>query len=121
MDLRIICWCVLRRRAKHSPPCTAPAVQTCILRAWPIGRKPWLVAPAMNTAMWEHPLTGKHLGVVQQELQGRVVPPKGSSTLACGDTGAGAMATVQDIVQAVQLVEEEHGSASAAQAAATAE
>jgi len=29
---------------------------TCIARAWDVSR-PLLVAPAMNTAMWEHPLT----------------------------------------------------------------
>jgi hypothetical protein len=29
---------------------------TCVARAWEVGRKPVVVAPAMNTAMWEHPL-----------------------------------------------------------------
>lgn len=31
---------------------------TCTVRAWAAGR-PLLVAPAMNTAMWEHPFTAR--------------------------------------------------------------
>jgi phosphopantothenoylcysteine decarboxylase len=36
---------------------------TSICRAWEINnpKKKFIVAPAMNTAMWEHPLTGKVL------------------------------------------------------------
>src|SRR5437899_3457929 len=33
---------------------------TCVWRAWDQTR-PVLLAPAMNTLMWEHPLTGRHL------------------------------------------------------------
>ena len=59
------------------------------------------VAPAMNTLMWESPLTLQHLTALTK-LGGRVIDPV-SKTLACGDTGAGAMAAVQDIAQRVQL------------------
>ena len=34
---------------------------TCVLRAWD-WRKPLVVAPAMNTMMYEHPVTHEHLG-----------------------------------------------------------
>src|SRR5213078_3318118 len=34
---------------------------TCVWRAWDPER-PTLLAPAMNTLMWEHPLTTRHLG-----------------------------------------------------------
>mgnify|MGYP005992002333 CR=1 FL=1 len=84
--------------------CVVSPVQTCIMRAWPVGRKPWLVAPAMNTAMWEHPLTTKQCAVLCDELSASLIPPKGSSTLACGDTGAGAMAGVDTILQAVSEI-----------------
>ncbi|KAI9351509.1 flavoprotein [Obelidium mucronatum] len=57
---------------------------TCILRAWDV-KKPVLLAPAMNTAMWNHPLTARHL----------------ETLLACGDLGIGAMAEVQDIVNSI--------------------
>src|SRR5205085_10485109 len=33
---------------------------TCVWRAWEPAR-PVVLAPAMNTLMWEHPLTGRHL------------------------------------------------------------
>src|SRR5262249_57678031 len=32
---------------------------TCVWRAWEPSR-PAVLAPAMNTLMWEHPLTGRH-------------------------------------------------------------
>eukprot|EP01006_Ploeotia_vitrea_P043392 TRINITY_DN66724_c4_g4_i1.p2 TRINITY_DN66724_c4_g4~~TRINITY_DN66724_c4_g4_i1.p2 ORF type:complete len:207 (-),score=84.97 TRINITY_DN66724_c4_g4_i1:499-1119(-) len=72
---------------------------TCVARAWDL-EQPFIVAPAMNTLMWDHPLTAKHLAVLTNELNITVVPPV-SKTLACGDTGVGAMASVDDIANAV--------------------
>ena len=75
---------------------------TCIARAWDFrGGKPVVVAPAMNTAMWEHPLTAAHLRVLTDVLGVAVVPPA-TRALACGDVGAGAMAAVGDVVGAVR-------------------
>ena len=59
--------------------------KTCIVRAWDLS-KPMIVCPAMNTRMWTHPYTAKHLSVVCKELGYHEVPPV-SKTLACGDTG----------------------------------
>lgn len=92
---------------------------TCVWRAWDIAR-PVLLAPAMNTLMWEHPHTVNHLQTLSQ-LFG--LHPPGDlnadqlvtwinaqkhpafrwagpieKTLACGDTGQGAMAEVNDLV-----------------------
>lgn len=72
---------------------------TCVARAWDYS-KPLLVAPAMNTHMWDHPFTARHLDLLQQ-LGVQVVPPV-AKRLACGDVGQGAMAAPEDIVQAVQ-------------------
>ncbi|MGL4553351.1 MAG: flavoprotein, partial [Gemmataceae bacterium] len=77
---------------------------TCVYRAWEPAR-PVVLAPAMNTLMWEHPLTARHLRAVA--LDG--VPPPHvvgpvTKQLACGDTGNGAMAEVADIVRAVDEV-----------------
>jgi len=71
---------------------------TCIVRAWDTA-KPLLVAPAMNTHMWEHPHTVRHLAVLAS-LRYIVVPPI-VKTLACGDTGAGAMAEVPTLIAAL--------------------
>jgi phosphopantothenoylcysteine decarboxylase len=40
----------------------------------------------MNTHMWEHPFTQKHLTVLEKELGYAVVDPV-SKLLACGDRG----------------------------------
>ncbi|KAJ3130548.1 hypothetical protein HK100_008019 [Physocladia obscura] len=72
---------------------------TCVLRAWDPAR-PVLVAPAMNSFMWAHPLTARHLHTVQSLLNYKVIPPI-EKLLACGDFGIGAMAEVDDIVKAV--------------------
>ena len=73
---------------------------TCIVRAWD-PEHPLLVCPAMNTLMWDSPFTSKHLQVLEEVLHATVIPPV-SKTLACGDTGVGAMANVEDIVQVVK-------------------
>lgn len=80
---------------------------TCVARAWdvsspdPAERRPVLLAPAMNTAMWESPFTGEHLGVLARVLGARVVAPAVLKKLACGDVGAGAMAAPEEIAGAV--------------------
>jgi len=68
------------------------------------GVQVWIF-PAMNTLMYQHPLTERHLSIVQGELKYRVVGPIGKG-LACGDVGVGAMTEWSDIVQMV--VEEYH-------------
>lgn len=79
---------------------------TCVARAWPLQAqrasnpsKPLIVAPAMNTMMWEHPITQSHLSSVR-DFGIAIIPPI-SKKLACGDTGCGAMAEVPSIVQHV--------------------
>jgi phosphopantothenoylcysteine synthetase/decarboxylase len=112
---------------------------TCVLRAWDFGHtgkkndksrsssggKPLVLAPAMNTAMWEHPLTRLQLETIQgfwkkngglattTSLDGRrsssnhglirIAEPQ-IKTLACGEVGNGAMASVECIVKIVQDV-----------------
>ncbi|KAH9936590.1 flavoprotein [Fomitopsis serialis] len=61
---------------------------------------PTYVFPAMNTLMYEHPLTGEHLRIIREVIEYQVVGPVGK-TLACGDVGVGAMAEWKDIVQIV--------------------
>ena len=94
---------------------------TSVIRAWDL-RKTMLVAPAMNTRMWEHPVTRRHLAQILNDRAGvwpaggqipsmedilerfgdwtdpiRIVPPI-EKRLACGDVGVGAMAEVGEIV-----------------------
>ena len=72
---------------------------TCVIRAWDLkGRKPLIFCPAMNTKMWEHPLTSSQIENLVR-FGYHYVPPV-EKTLMCGDTGIGAMAIVDTIVQA---------------------
>jgi len=100
---------------------------TCLFRAWDF-EKPVILAPAMNTLMWESTVTLRHLRQlladraealgVQPVEQARwtlgdmprafaeqvprlvLVPPQ-AKRLACGDIGTGAMAEVSTIAEAV--------------------
>ncbi|KAE9976040.1 hypothetical protein BLS_002285 [Venturia inaequalis] len=71
------------------------------------GRKRILVAPSMNPAMWDHPITKEHIDVLQTkwgvgtengwiEVLGPI-----HKTVACGDSGTGAMMEATDIVKRV--------------------
>jgi phosphopantothenoylcysteine decarboxylase len=73
---------------------------TCVLRAWDL-RRPVFVAPAMNTLMWTHPFTSRHLQVLTADLGFHVIQPI-SKTLMCGQTGVGALAAPADIALFVQ-------------------
>ena len=100
---------------------------TCVWRAWERGR-PVVLAPAMNTLMWEHRLTTQHLlaiageagvpelpGVYRTEASPeravewinqagsrlRIVSPV-SKRLACGDVGIGGLAEPEEIVALVK-------------------
>ncbi|NWW37472.1 COAC decarboxylase, partial [Panurus biarmicus] len=57
---------------------------TCVIRAWDLS-KPLLFCPAMNTAMWEHPITARH--VEQLKAFGYVEIPCVVKKLVCGDEG----------------------------------
>jgi phosphopantothenoylcysteine decarboxylase len=69
---------------------------TSIIRAWD-PTKPMVVAPAMNTQMWENPITSYQLGIIRTIYEPTIIQPI-KKTLACGDVGIGAMALISDIV-----------------------
>ena len=62
--------------------------------------KPIVVCPAMNTHMYLHPLTAKHLSVVRDELGYQVWGPV-SKKLACGDIGVGGMVEWSELVDRI--------------------
>ena len=96
---------------------------TCVWRAWDPA-KPVVLAPAMNTRMWDHPFTRRHLRAVAADWGAghvpghldapdliaqinarakglRVVPPV-EKRLACGDVGVGGLAEVAAITAAAR-------------------
>ncbi|KAI9850142.1 MAG: hypothetical protein M1838_006029 [Thelocarpon superellum] len=90
-----------------------------VVRAWdttgeteaPDIHKRIVVAPAMNTAMWRHPITKKQLHTLEVEW-GVGQGPDGwiqllrpvEKELACGDVGDGAMHEWQQIVAVIEQV-----------------
>jgi phosphopantothenoylcysteine decarboxylase len=104
---------------------------TCVFRAWDFS-KPVVLAPAMNTLMWNSPVTLRHLAqlladrgdgkpVAKWSLEEAdtafalhapsliLVPPQ-TKRLACGDVGVGAMAEVTQIAEVVRQWSLEPGS-----------
>ncbi len=97
---------------------------TCVWRAWDPA-KPVILAPAMNTLMWQHPFTRKHLRAIAADFGAGHIPghldesalvrqindrAKGlrvvgpiEKQLACGDIGIGAMAEVPEVVEGVRV------------------
>lgn len=96
---------------------------SCVVRAWDAtgmidqarpginlpydGRKGIVVAPAMNTAMWHHPVTAEHMRKLEKDwgvANGgwfEVLRPI-EKELACGDTGSGAMHDWKLIVKRIE-------------------
>lgn len=96
---------------------------TCLFRAWDFTR-PVILAPAMNTLMWQSPVTLRHLrqlvddfgeaspaepwclheaaDVFARHAPRIVLVPPQAKRLACGDVGLGAMAEVATIAEAVR-------------------
>ncbi len=66
-------------------------------------RGPVLLAPAMNTAMWENAETQSNLLALLAQPKYRVVGPV-SGPLADGDVGMGRLAELKDIVTAVVAI-----------------
>ena len=60
---------------------------------------PKLIAPAMNTKMYENPLTKRNLNTLHQLGYQEILPKSG--VLACGDTGRGALADIDVILEAI--------------------
>ena len=63
-------------------------------------RKPVILAPAMNTGMWESPATRDNMAILAKRGY-RFVGPE-SGYLACGDIGAGRMSEALEIVGAIE-------------------
>lgn len=77
---------------------------TLIVRLWgPVTtstsvKKPIMVAPAMNTFMYTHPITSKQVSTIQLSIFGIEVLKPIEKVLACGDIGMGGMREWLDIV-----------------------
>ena len=88
-----------------------------VVRAWDTSgnidvtqeKKRIVVAPAMNTAMWRHPVTRNQVKILEEDWgvapgsEGWIELLKPiAKTLACGDEGDGAMREWSDIVSVIE-------------------
>jgi len=89
-------------------PCTANVIAKLahgladdMLTATALASKaPLVIAPAMNTGMWEHPATRANLATLA--ARGATFVDAGTGDLACGTSGKGRMADPQAVFEAVQ-------------------
>ncbi|KAI9686563.1 MAG: hypothetical protein M1822_003574 [Bathelium mastoideum] len=94
--------------SRYATPCHVAAAQL-VRSKEPVykRKKVILVAPAMNTAMWRHPVTKTQMRVLEQEWNVsrdgwfEVLRPQ-EKALACGDTGDGAMMEWTKIVTIIE-------------------
>ena len=61
-----------------------------------------LLAPAMNTRMWQSPAVQRNCATLRMQGVHFVGPGKGR--LACGDNGEGRMAEVSEIMEAIESI-----------------
>lgn len=71
-----------------------------VLMAIP-ARTPVVLAPAMNTAMWDHPVVRRNLRWIAELQRYQLVDPV-SKRLACGDVGPGGLADPADLLAAAE-------------------
>lgn len=69
---------------------------------------PCVLAPAMNTEMWFHPVVQRNLGWLRELPRYSVVEPV-SKRLACGDVGVGGLAEPEAILEAVLEASRDRG------------
>jgi len=62
--------------------------------------KPVMIAPSMNSRMWQHAATRRNLAQLQQD--GIHVISPGAGELACGEEGMGRLAEVDDMVRVLE-------------------
>lgn len=66
-----------------------------------LGNKPVLMFPAMNTQMWQHETTQKHVENLKKILHIDIINPI-SGLLACGDIGSGKFPEVASVVELIE-------------------
>jgi phosphopantothenoylcysteine decarboxylase/phosphopantothenate--cysteine ligase len=97
-DLAIVCPATANTINRLSAGLADDPIGTLFL-AWEMKQKPWLLAPAMNGRMWEHPAT--HGSLEKLKTWGvRILDPV-EGAHACGENGPGRLLEPEQIVAEV--------------------
>ena len=101
-DVFVIAPCTANVLAKAAYGIADDMVTTTLLAT----RAPLLIAPAMNTNMYENPVVQQNINILRSRGAHFVEPVSGK--LACGDTGKGKLADPADICEAILDLAAEH-------------
>ncbi|KAL9077724.1 MAG: hypothetical protein Q9161_000096 [Pseudevernia consocians] len=74
---------------------------TTVIRAWDVKRA-IIAAPAMNSMMWQNPITAKQVAILAEEWDWFEILSPQVKQLACGDVGQGAMCDWHEIVAVIE-------------------
>jgi phosphopantothenoylcysteine synthetase/decarboxylase len=97
-DLMVVAPATANIIAKLASGLADDALSTIALALRPKAKM--LIAPAMNSKMWEHPATRANVKLLQARGVEFIGPGKG--LLACGDEGIGRLWDVDKIVKRIQ-------------------
>lgn len=101
-DVFVIAPCTANVLAKAAYGIADDMITTTLLAT----RAPLLIAPAMNTNMYENPVVQQNIDILRSRGAHFVEPVSGK--LACGDTGRGKLADPADICEAILYLAAEH-------------
>ena len=98
-DLLLVAPCTANFIGKFTHGIADDALTTTALA---VSQKPVLLAPAMNTWMWQHPAVQENCRILRNRGIHFIGPKQGA--LACGVFGEGRMCEVDEILNAVQSI-----------------
>jgi len=102
-DTVIVAPCTMNTLAKMDNGITDNLVTSVIRALSP--EKQLIIAPAANVHMWENTITADHIKNIHKHYkQVEVIYPQ-HKTLYCGDVGNGAMANIDEIINAIRTHE----------------
>ena len=95
-DVFIVAPCTANTLSKIANGICDNLLTSCV-RAWDWEKK-IIIAPSMNTYMYNKSITEHHRRMLYSSGNGFVWVPPQSKKLYCGDDGIGAMANIEDII-----------------------
>jgi phosphopantothenoylcysteine decarboxylase len=92
--------CVVPASANFMAKASQGLADDLISTAYLAFQGPVVIAPAMNTQMWNHPAVQRNYNQLQQD--GVLCVPPGEGWLSCRDQGSGRMAEPEQILEFIE-------------------